>query len=124
MNLASGWLAYYNLSWSGFRHIAFRIRLRLLRPRKILTSTLMSSYVLLMCPACSLTFPLMKPSKSVQMPFTTILIYNHSFQGLVFVELMKQFVCILTLLSIIAALASCCAFSNFRFDCLTSKLTT
>ena len=35
----------------------------------------------LMCPACSLMFPLMKPSKSVQMPFTTILIYNHSFQG-------------------------------------------
>ena len=46
----------------------------------IFTSTPMSSCVLLMYPACSLTFALMKPSKSVQMPFTTILIYNHSFQ--------------------------------------------
>ena len=65
MNLASGWLAYCNLCLSGFRHIAFQIRLRLLRPCKILTSTLMSSCVLLMCPACSLTLPFMKPSKSV-----------------------------------------------------------
>ena len=32
MNLASGWLAYYNLCWSGFRHIAFQIRSRLLKP--------------------------------------------------------------------------------------------
>ena len=78
MNLASGWLAYCNLCWSGFRHIAFQIRLRLLRPCKILTSTLMSSCVLLMCPACSSTFPLMKPSKSVQKPFTTILTTSHS----------------------------------------------
>ena len=76
MDLESGWLTYYNLCWSGFRHIAFQIRLRLLRPCKILASTLMSLCVCLMCPACSLTFPLMKPSKSVQMPFTTILIYN------------------------------------------------
>ena len=28
MNLASGWLAYYNLCWSGFRHTAYQIRLR------------------------------------------------------------------------------------------------
>ena len=33
---------------------------------KILTSSPMSSCVLLMCPACSPLFPLMKPSKSVQ----------------------------------------------------------
>ena len=84
-----GKLAHYNLCWSGFRHIAFQIRLRLQRSCKILTSTLMSSCVLLMCPACSPTFPLMKPSKSVQMPFITILIHNHSFQGM-FVELMKS----------------------------------
>ena len=35
MNLASDWLAYYNLRWSGFRHIAFQIRLRLLKPCNI-----------------------------------------------------------------------------------------
>ena len=46
MNLASGWLAYYNLCWSGFRHTAYQIRLRLLRPCEILTSTLMSLCVL------------------------------------------------------------------------------
>ena len=40
MNLASGWLAYYNLGWSGLRHIAYQIRLRLRRPCKILISTL------------------------------------------------------------------------------------
>ena len=62
------------------RHIAYQICLRLLRPCKILTWTLMSLCVFLMCPACSPTFPLMKPSKSVQMPFMTIPIYNHSFQ--------------------------------------------
>ena len=43
MNLASGWLAYYNLCWSDFCHIAYKIRLRSLRPCKILTSTLMFS---------------------------------------------------------------------------------
>ena len=80
MNLASGWLAYYNLCWSGFRHTAYQIRLRLLRPCKILTSTLMSSCVLLMYPACSPTFPLMKPSKSVRKPSTTSLIPDQSFQ--------------------------------------------
>ena len=67
MNLASGWLAYYSLCCSGFRHIAFQIRLRLPRPCKILTSTLMSLCVFLMCPACSPTVPLLKPSKSVMM---------------------------------------------------------
>ena len=50
------------------------------RPRKILTSTLMSLCVLLICPAYSSTFPLMKPSKSVRKPFMTSLIPNHSFQ--------------------------------------------
>ena len=80
MNLASGWLAYYNLCWSSFRHTAYQIRLRLLRPCKILTSTLMSSCALLMYPACSPTFPLRKPSKSVRKPSTTSLIPDQSFQ--------------------------------------------
>ena len=75
------WLAsLLHLYWSGFRHIAFQIRLSLLRPCKILTSTLMSSCVLLMCPAGSRTFLLMKPSKSVWMPSMTNLIPNQSFQ--------------------------------------------
>ena len=76
MNLARGWLAYYNLCWSGFRHIAFHIRLRLLRPCKILTSTLMSSFFLLMCPVCSPTFSLTKPSKFVRKPSMTSMIPN------------------------------------------------
>ena len=52
----------------------------LLRPCKILTSTLMFSCVLLMYPACSPTFPLRKPSKSVRKPSTTSLIPDQSFQ--------------------------------------------
>ena len=63
-----------------FCHTAYQIRLRMLRPCKILTSTLMSSCVLLMCLACSLTFPLMKPSKSDLKPSTTSLIPDQSFQ--------------------------------------------
>ena len=62
------WLAGLLQRWSGFRHIAFQIRLHLPRPSKIYTSTLMSSCVLLMCSTCSPTFPLMKLSKSVRKP--------------------------------------------------------
>ena len=90
MNLASGWLAYHNLCWSGFRHIAYQIRLRLLRPCKILTSTLISSCVLLMYPACSPTFLLMKPSKSVRKPSMTSLCPDQFIPKDVFVELMKS----------------------------------
>ena len=32
MNLESGWLAYYNLCWSGFRHIAFQIAVVVITP--------------------------------------------------------------------------------------------
>ena len=80
MNLANGWLAYYNLCWSGFHHIAYQIRLRLLKPCKILTSTLMSLCVLWMCPASLPMFPMMKLSKFVRKPSMTSLIPNHSFQ--------------------------------------------
>ena len=76
MNLASVWLACCNLPWNGFRLIAYQIRLTLLRPRKILTSTLVSSCAPLMCPACLLTLPLMKPLKLVQKPFMMSVIPN------------------------------------------------
>ena len=103
MNLASGWLAHYNLCWSGFRHLTYQIRLRFLRPCKILRAAVISSCVILMCPACSPTFPLTKLSKFVQKLSITNLISNHysdllyddfDLQPLipkdVFVELMKS----------------------------------
>ena len=77
------WLASllgYNLCWSGFCDIAHQIRPRLLRPCKIWTSTPMSSCVLLMYPACSPTFPLMKPPKSVWKPSMASLFPDQSFQ--------------------------------------------
>ena len=90
MNLAGGQLAYCKLCWSGFCHTAYQIRLPLLGPCKILTSTLMSSYVPLMCPACPPTFPLTKLSKPGEMPF-----YNkYDSQPVIpkdaFVEMMKS----------------------------------